>query len=97
MSTPSSLYLNMRFSPRDFIKLITNLDVYIKTSIVFVESDKNYPVGMLGDIVIEFVHYNNRSPGDGHGTEVESCVYSEKDYQSTKIRTLRMGTKWLEC
>lgn len=29
---------------------------------------------------IEFVHYNNRSPGDGHGTEVESCVYSEKDY-----------------
>lgn len=30
---------------------------------------------------IEFIHYNNRSPGDGNGTEVESCVYSEEDYQ----------------
>ncbi len=35
---------------------------------------------------IEFIHYNNRSPGDGYGTEVVSCVYSEEEYHEVLMK-----------
>lgn len=52
--------INMRFTPHDFIRMITNLDRYMHETIVFIEADKKYPVGVLGDIVIEFVHYKTQ-------------------------------------
>lgn len=52
--------INMLFKPKDFIKLLDNLNLYLSEKIVFIESDKKYPVGKLYDIEIEFVHYHDQ-------------------------------------
>ena len=44
--------INMLFKPKDFIKLLDNLNLYLSEKIVFIESDKKYPVGKLYDIEI---------------------------------------------
>lgn len=52
--------VNMLFEPKDFIKFIKNIDFYLKENIEFIESDKSYPIGYLGDILIKFLHYHTQ-------------------------------------
>lgn len=48
-----------------YLKLLSNLDYYIKQDIVFINKSKypdvqlNYPLGKLGDIEIHFMHYKD--------------------------------------
>ncbi|AOT01786.1 hypothetical protein ESP131_16440 [Exiguobacterium sp. U13-1] len=52
--------VNLFMSTNDFVKLISNLDYYLKLEIIKVDSEsKNYPIGMLDDITIHFMHYKN--------------------------------------
>jgi len=52
--------VNLFMSTNDFVKLISNLDHYLKLEIIKVDSEsKNYPIGMLDDITIHFMHYKN--------------------------------------
>lgn len=51
--------INMLFKPNEFIKFLNNLDDYLKYDIVFINTNKPYPVGVLKDITIQFVHYNS--------------------------------------
>ncbi len=50
--------VNLKILPSDFIKFAENLEEYISKDIVEVEDDSvSYPVGMLGDVKLWFVHY----------------------------------------
>lgn len=52
----------MKFRPDDFVKFLENIDHYLKTDINFLKnSDKPYPVGLLDDVYIEFVHYHSET------------------------------------
>lgn len=49
--------INLWMTQRDFIKFVVNLKRYIEKDLVFSDTDKCYPVAMLGDIEINFNHY----------------------------------------
>ncbi len=50
--------VNLFFMPSDFIKFVNNLDYYLSITQNVVMGDK-YPVGILDDIKIYFMHYDN--------------------------------------
>lgn len=52
--------VNMLFTPKDFIKFMKNIRFYLEQEIVFIQTDKSYPVGKLGgEILIGFLHYHS--------------------------------------
>lgn len=40
--------VNLLFSPKDFIQFMKDIDWYLEQEIRFIQSDKPYPVGLLG-------------------------------------------------
>lgn len=53
-------FINLFLLPKDFIKLIENFNYYMAMEVVEIKDDKvAYPVGFLGDIRINFMHYNS--------------------------------------
>ena len=44
--------------PKDFIKFVNNLDYYLSLT-PKVEMGKDYPIGTLGDVKINFMHYSS--------------------------------------
>lgn len=51
--------INLFFLPGDYLKFITNIDKYLDTELIEIKSELSYPVGILGDIRIFFMHYNS--------------------------------------
>ena len=49
--------VNLFMSSEDYIKFLTRLDYYISVQVEEIQSDKDYPVGILDDIKIYFMHY----------------------------------------
>ncbi|MCR5249797.1 MAG: DUF1919 domain-containing protein [Lachnospiraceae bacterium] len=49
--------INLFFSAEDFVKLCSDLKGYLEKEVVEVESPYPYPVGMLGDLTVHFMHY----------------------------------------
>ena len=53
--------VNLFFFPGDFIKFVENLDFYLQQELQFIDNKNyNYPVGILKDIQIHFMHYKNK-------------------------------------
>lgn len=50
--------VNLYFLPSDFIKFVNNLDYYLSLTPTVCMGDR-YPVGVLDDIKIFFMHYHN--------------------------------------
>ncbi|WP_281526292.1 DUF1919 domain-containing protein [Intestinibacter bartlettii] len=48
--------INLWMHQDDFIKFVLNLKEYISKDVEFIESEYDYPVGVLGDIKIYFNH-----------------------------------------
>ena len=56
----NSQFVNLSINAADYIKYLKNFDFYNKMELSFIEGDTvSYPVGMLGDIRINFVHYTS--------------------------------------
>lgn len=51
--------INMLFTPKDFIKFMENIHYYLEQDIIFLQTDKPYPIEKLGDILIKFLHYHS--------------------------------------
>ncbi len=51
--------INTRISSKEFVKFVINLDNYLKMPLCFIPSDESYPVAILGDVTINFVHYHS--------------------------------------
>lgn len=50
--------VNLYILPKDFIKFVNNLDYYLSLT-PNVKMGKDYPIGTLGDIKINFMHYSS--------------------------------------
>ena len=50
--------INLFILPKDFIKFVNNLDYYLSLT-PKVEMGKDYPIGTLGDVKINFMHYSS--------------------------------------
>lgn len=51
--------INLTMRMEDFVKFAENLTWYMEKEIVEIKGENEYPEGMLGDIKIDFVHYNS--------------------------------------
>jgi uncharacterized protein (DUF1919 family) len=57
----NSPFINLWLYPSDFIKYLNDIEHYRNEKLVFIPSDKNYPVAKLDDIVIYFLHYKTNT------------------------------------
>ena len=51
--------VNLYFKAADYIKFLSDLRYYLSLDIVEIQSEVPYPVGLLGDIKVFFVHYSS--------------------------------------
>lgn len=59
--------VNLYIEPKDFLKFVKSLDVYTKEKMVFdsiLSEKKGYPVAVLKDIKIYFVHYHSNEDAE---------------------------------
>ena len=49
--------INLYFTSMDYLKFISNLKFYLSNEII-IKWDEQYPIGILNDIVVHFMHYN---------------------------------------
>ena len=54
-----SPFINLYIYPADFLKICSNLREYLSYKVVQVESKLPYPVGLLNDVKLYFVHYHS--------------------------------------
>lgn len=56
--------INLSFDMNDYVKMLENLEWYMKQSILPYEDERfEYPTGMLGDVEIRFNHYASFNDG----------------------------------
>lgn len=49
--------INVLISASDFVKLLKDLKTYLNSELIFIHTSANYPVAMLLDVRINFLHY----------------------------------------
>ena len=49
--------INLYFEPVDYLKFISGLDGYLSAELTETMSEKPFPVGMLDDVKVYFMHY----------------------------------------
>ncbi|MBE6777093.1 MAG: DUF1919 domain-containing protein [Ruminococcaceae bacterium] len=58
----NSPFVNLYVNTEDYIKYLQNFDYYNTLEVEFLnDTDKSYPVGRLGDLTVDFVHYKSNS------------------------------------
>lgn len=58
----NSPFVNLAINAVDYIKYLKNFNYYNTLELEFLDdTDKAYPVGKLGDLTIDFVHYESES------------------------------------
>lgn len=72
-----SPFVNLYLTPNDFIQYLKHLDQYMHEELVFVKSDKSYPVGMLKDITIHFMHYHTEEEAKSKWMERSQRINKE--------------------
>ncbi len=55
--------INLSIGMNDFVKMVENLKWYMDQEIVESSGPEAYPIGMLGDVRIQFVHYETFEEG----------------------------------
>jgi uncharacterized protein (DUF1919 family) len=66
----NSQFVNLAINPIDYIKYLENFDYYNELDVFFIEDDSvPYPVGMVGDVRIDFVHYKSNEEAKAKWTE----------------------------
>ena len=69
--------VNLYFTPDDFLKFINNLNFYLSKTPKIVMG-KNYPIGELGDIKINFMHYSTPDEALSKWEERKARINKEK-------------------
>lgn len=49
--------VNLSFDINDFVKFVSNLKYYIDKDLIKLDTNKEYPIGVIEDIKINFIHY----------------------------------------
>ncbi len=72
--------INLFMSRNDFIKLANNLRHYMEAPIKFVESEFDFPVGMIDDITLYFNHDTKESEAEEKWTRRKKRINYEHVY-----------------
>lgn len=64
----NSPFINLNINPADYVKYLKNIDYYNNLPIKVEMGDK-YPIGYLGDLTIEFIHYDTCEQAEQKWTE----------------------------
>lgn len=51
--------INLFFGAEDFVRFAENLKDYLSLELREIKTDRPYPVGMLGDVTVYFMHYKS--------------------------------------
>lgn len=70
--------VNLAINMNDFVKMAENLEQYIAKEIVEVKGEGKCPVGLLGDVKINFVHYDTFEEGRKKWQERKSRINWDK-------------------
>jgi uncharacterized protein (DUF1919 family) len=68
----NSPFVNLFIEPKDFLKYLKNIKHYNESSLVFLDaatSKEKFPVALLDDITIYFMHYKNNEDAKGKWME----------------------------
>lgn len=58
----NSPFVNLYLEPKDFLKLCYNLQDYMHADLIFLKNtDAKYPIAMLKDIKLHFMHYKTEA------------------------------------
>lgn len=49
--------VNLSFDMNDFVKFVSNLKYYIDKDLIKLDTNKEYPIGVIENIKINFIHY----------------------------------------
>ena len=55
----NSPFVNLYLDPSDFVRYLQNIEFYQAQPLQFKQTDKPYPVGMLSDLEVHFMHYHS--------------------------------------
>ena len=67
--------VNLFLYPKDFIKLVKNLKYYMSLKLEFIKEEGiEYPIGLLDDIKIYFMHYNSNEEAENKWEERKARI-----------------------
>lgn len=73
--------INLWFSERDFLKVALDPEYYMAQNLVFIdEEDKNYPVALIGDVKINFLHFKTKDEAEKKWNERKKRINYENIY-----------------
>ena len=52
-------FVNLYLDPSDFVRYLQNITFYQAQPLQFIQTEKPYPVGLLGDLKVHFMHYHS--------------------------------------
>ena len=55
----NSPFVNLYLDPSDFVRYLQNITFYQAQPLQFIQTEKPYPVGPLGDLKVHFMHYHS--------------------------------------
>ena len=55
----NSPFVNLYLDPSDFVRYLQNIEFYQAQPLQFIQTEKPYPVGLLGDLKVHFMHYHS--------------------------------------
>ena len=55
----NSPFVNLYLDPSDFVRYLQNITFYQAQPLQFIQTEKPYPVGLLGDLKVHFMHYHS--------------------------------------
>ena len=55
----NSPFVNLYLDPSDFVRYLQNITFYQAQTLQFIQTEKPYPVGLLDDLKVHFMHYHS--------------------------------------
>ncbi len=76
----ASPWVNVLISSKEFVRYIVDFDYYMALPLVFMDTNKHFPVARLGDLTLNFVHYGSREEAEAKWKQRKirinkSCLY----------------------
>lgn len=72
--------VNLFFSAKDYLKFISELDYYLGLELRQIETKYPYPVALLGDVTIHFMHYKSFEEAKSKWVERKKRIHFDNLY-----------------
>ena len=72
--------IQLLIGPQDYVRFLERLEHYLSCELREIETDKPYPVGMLDDVRIDFIHYPDFEAAKAKWEERSGRIYWDNIY-----------------